>query len=336
MTSSPPTPPVAQSPRVVKSEEHAESALTVIVAFGANLLIAVAKSAAAVITGSASMVAEAVHSWADAGNEVFLLVANKRSRKPADHDHPLGFGREAYVWSMFAALGLFAVGAGVSITHGIQELVHPEPAGDFGVAYAVLGVAFVLEGVSFVQASRQARKEAKRAEQDLLEHVLITSDPTLRAVFAEDAAALMGLVVAFVGIFLHQVTGSPVPDAIGSIVVGLILGVISWVLIDRNRRFLVGEPAGAGTRDAALRELLADPEVERVTYLRLEYVGPRSLYLVASVDLVGDDDEHVVAERIDALERRATATPVIAGAVISVSPASEPSLMPTDPPVGRR
>ncbi|MGW6003729.1 cation diffusion facilitator family transporter [Oerskovia enterophila] len=333
MTSSSPPPstsPVADSPRVVKTEEHAESALTVIVAFGANLLIAVAKSGAAVITGSASMVAEAVHSWADTGNEVFLLLANKRSRKPADHDHPLGFGREAYVWSMFAALGLFAVGAGVSITHGIQELVHPEPADDFGIAYAVLGVAFVLEGVSFLQANRQARKEAKAAERDLLQHVLVTSDPTLRAVFAEDAAALMGLVVAFVGIFLHQVTGSPVPDAIGSIVVGLILGVISWILIDRNRRFLVGEPAGAATRDAALRELLADPEVDRVTYLRLEYVGPRSLYLVASVDLVGDDDEHVVAERIDALERRATAAPVIAGAVISVSPASERSLVPSD------
>ncbi|MBE7701842.1 cation diffusion facilitator family transporter [Oerskovia sp. Sa1BUA8] len=331
MTSSPPTQPVADSPRVVKTEEHAESTLTVVVAFGANLLIAVAKSAAAVLTGSASMVAEAVHSWADTGNEVFLLLANKRSRKPADHEHPLGFGREAYVWSMFAALGLFAVGAGVSVTHGIQELVHPEPAEDFGIAYAVLGVAFVLEGISFLQAHRQARKEAERAEQDLLQHVLVTSDPTLRAVFAEDAAALMGLVVAFVGILLHQVTGSPVPDAIGSIVVGLILGVISWVLIDRNRRFLVGETAGAATRDAVLRELLADPEVDRVTYLRLEYVGPRSLYLVASVDLVGDDDEHLVAERIDALERRATSAAVIVGAVVSVSPASEPSLVPGDP-----
>lgn len=330
MTSSPPTQPVADSPRVVKTEEHAESTLTVVVAFGANLLIAVAKSAAAVLTGSASMVAEAVHSWADTGNEVFLLLANKRSRKPADHEHPLGFGREAYVWSMFAALGLFAVGAGVSVTHGIQELVHPEPAEDFGIAYAVLGVAFVLEGISFLQAHRQARKEAERAEQDLLQHVLVTSDPTLRAVFAEDAAALMGLVVAFVGILLHQVTGSPVPDAIGSIVVGLILGVISWVLIDRNRRFLVGETAGAATRDAVLRELLADPEVDRVTYLRLEYVGPRSLYLVASVDLVGDDDEHLVAERIDALERRATSAAVIVGAVVSVSPASEPSLVPGD------
>src|SRR6478609_867298 len=179
------------SPRVVQRDGGGESTVTVVIAFLANALVATAKSVAATITGSASMVAEAVHSWADTGNEVFLLLANKRSRKPADHDHPLGFGREAYVWSMFAALGLFSGGAGVSIRHGIQELVHPEPAGASGTAYAVPGVAFVLEGGSFLQANRQARKEAKKAERDLLQHVLVTSDPTLRAVFAEDAAALM-------------------------------------------------------------------------------------------------------------------------------------------------
>src|SRR6478609_9232898 len=165
------------SPRVVQRDGGGESTVTVVIAFLANALVATAKSVAATITGSASMVAEAVHSWADTGNEVFLLLANKRSRKPADHDHPLGFGREAYVWSMFAALGLFAVGAGVSITHGIQELVHPEPADDFGIAYAVLGVALVLEAISFRQAYRQVRTEAVSADRDLFEHALHTSDP---------------------------------------------------------------------------------------------------------------------------------------------------------------
>ncbi|WP_166844904.1 cation diffusion facilitator family transporter [Isoptericola sp. BMS4] len=312
----------------VARETQGESTLTVIIAFVANLLIAAAKSVAAVVTGSASMLAEAVHSWADTGNEVFLLIADRRSRRPADGEHPLGYGREAYVWSMFAAIGLFAVGAGVSITHGIQELVHPEPAGDFVVAYVVLAVAFLLEGFSFLQAARQARAEAKRAEREVLHHVLITSDPTLRAVFAEDAAALVGLVVAFGGVLAHQLTGSPVPDAVGSIVVGVVLAVVSLVLVDRNRRFLVGEAAMPGTRDAVLRHLLTLPQVERVTYLRLEYVGPRSLYLVASVDLTGNDREETVARRLDELERAAVRSPAVAGAVFTVSTPEEASLQP--------
>src|SRR5690348_8823713 len=124
-----------------------DSLMTVLVAFGANVLIAVAKSAAAAVTGSASLVAEAAHSWADSGNEIFLLIANRRSRRPADAAHPFGHGREAYVWSLFAALGLFVAGAAVSVTHGIQELIHPEPASHFAVGYAVLAVSFVLEGV---------------------------------------------------------------------------------------------------------------------------------------------------------------------------------------------
>ena len=297
-----------------------------VIAFVANAVVAAAKTAAAVITGSASMLAEAVHSWADTGNEVFLFVADRRSRRPADREHPLGFGREAYVWSMFAAIGLFAVGAGVSITHGIQELVHPEPASDFGVAYAVLGIAFVLEGISFLQAWRQVRRGARSADVSHARFLDQTSDPTLRAVFAEDAAALVGLVVAFGGVLAHQLTGSPVPDAIGSIVVGVVLAVVSVVLIDRNRRFLVGEGALPATRDAVLRAIAAMPQVERVTYLRLEYVGPRSLYLVASVDLTGDEAETSVARRLDELERAATASTLVAGAVFTVSTPEEPTL----------
>ncbi len=320
------TPPVTGSPRVVNPDEKSESTFTVVVAFLANLVVALAKSAAAVITGSASMVAEAVHSWADTGNEVFLLLADRRSRRPADRAHPLGFGREAYVWSMFAALGLFAVGAGVSITHGIQELLHPEPASDFAVAYVVLAVAFVLEGTSFLTSVRQARAEARAARREVLQHVLVTSDPTLRAVFAEDAAALVGLVVAFGGVLAHQLTGSPVPDAIGSIVVGLVLAVVSVVLIDRNRRFLVGEEANPRARRAVLDQLAGYPEVDRVTYLRLEFVGPRALYLVASVDLRGDAAESSVARTLDELERRATTIPIVAGAVLTVSTPEEQSL----------
>src|SRR5215831_3031768 len=177
-----------------------ESLVTVLVAFGANILIAVAKSVAAVVTGSASLLAEAAHSWADAGNEVFLLIANRRSRRPPDPKHPFGHGREAYVWSLLAAVGLFVAGAAISIAHGVQELINPEPASDFIVGYVVLAVSFVLEGISFLQSVRQARPEAESFQRDLIEHVLATSDPTLRAVFAEDSAALVGLVIAAAGL----------------------------------------------------------------------------------------------------------------------------------------
>jgi cation diffusion facilitator family transporter len=140
--------------------DGSESFTTVLVAFGANVLIAVAKSAAAALTGSASLVAEAAHSWADTGNEIFLLIANRRSRRPPDLAHPFGHGREAYVWSLFAAIGLFVAGAAVSVTYGVQELIHPESAAHFAVGYAVLAVSFVLEGISFRQSVRQARLEA--------------------------------------------------------------------------------------------------------------------------------------------------------------------------------
>src|ERR1700722_2368563 len=161
-----------------------ESLTTVLVALGANLLIAVAKSVAGAVTGSASILAEAAHSWADGGNEIFLLIADRRSRRPPDLAHPFGHGREAYVWSLFAAMGLFVAGAVVSVSRGISELITPEPASHFVIGYIVLAVSFVLEAASFLQSARQARTEAAAMQQDLIEHVLATSDPTLRAVFA--------------------------------------------------------------------------------------------------------------------------------------------------------
>jgi cation diffusion facilitator family transporter len=190
-----------------------ESNLTVAIAFLANLVIAIAKTGAAILTGSASLVAEAAHSWADSGNEIFLVMANRRSVRPSEPAHPFGFGREAYVWSLFAALGLFVAGAAVSVFHGVQQLFASSEGGDFLIGYIVLAVSFVLEGTSLLQSLRQARPEARSMERDVLEHVLATSDPTLRAVFAEDSAALVGLVIAAVGLALHQITGSATRSA---------------------------------------------------------------------------------------------------------------------------
>jgi len=280
------------------------------------------------VTGSASILAEAAHSWADSGNEVFLLVANRRSRRPPDPAHPFGYGREAYVWSLLAALGLFVAGAAVSVTHGVQELLHPEPATDFLVGYVVLAVSFLLEGISFLRSVRQARPAAELFERDLIEQVMATSDPTLRAVFAEDAAALLGLVIAAVGLGAHELTGSSVPDAVGSILVGLLLAAVASYLIERNRAFLLGEEADPRIRSAVIRALLQEPEVARVTYLRLEFVGPRTVSVIGDVDLTGDDTESHVAVRLRALEAKIAASPVVAGAVLSLSAPDEPSLAP--------
>jgi len=308
------------------NDHQGESALTVIVAFGANAAVAAAKTAAAVFTGSASMLAEAAHSWADTGNQVFLLVAQRKSQRPPDDARPLGYGREAYVWSLFAAMGLFVAGAAVSVWHGITQLSHEGPVESPGVAYAVLGVAFLLEGVSFAQAFRQTRAESQRLDRDVLDHALRTSDPTLRAVLAEDTAALLGLVIAALGIFLHLVTGSAVFDAVGSILVGLLLGVVAIVLIERNRRFLTGQESDERLRQGVLERLLSLPEVARVTYVRLEFVGPRQLVLFARIDLQGEEPETSVARALRRVEEQLERDSRIIEALITLAIPEEPSL----------
>jgi cation diffusion facilitator family transporter len=312
-----------------------ESLKTVLIAFGANLLIAIAKSVAAMITGSASMVAEAAHSWADAGNEIFLLMADRKGGRRRDDSHPLGYGRDSYIWSMFAAFGLFTAGAVVSIMHGVQELTSEEPGGDFLINYIVLAIAFVLEGSSFLQAYRQARRTADYYGSETLDFVLETSNPTLRAVFAEDSAALVGLGLAGAGIALHQITGSPVPDAIGSILVGVLLAVVAVILIQRNRKFLIGVMLSPELRSSILLELLKHPDIDRITYLYVEYVGPSRVLLVAAVDMTGDRRESDLAVRLRRIERELEEREVIEEAVLTLATPDEPSLIVSGNTVGQ-
>ncbi len=300
--------------------------MTVIIAFAANILVATAKTVAAVVTGSASMLAEAAHSWADAGNEVFLLIAERSSARAPDAGHPLGYGRDAYVWSLFAAVGLFTAGAVVSVQHGITELIDPEPASDFLVAYLVLAVAAVLEGISFTQSVVQVRRGARRFNRQALDYALNGSNPTLRAVLAEDAAALAGLALAFVGILLHQVTGLAVYDALGSLAIGVLLGAVAFILINRNRRFLVGEVPTPAVRAAVGRALAEHPEIERVTYLHLEFVGPARLFVVAAVDLTGDRREDDVARQLRTLEHAIEENELVQKVVLTLSVSDEPSI----------
>lgn len=310
---------------------QAERVLTVLIALTANAVLAVLKSIVAVLTGSASMFAEASHSWADTGNEVFLVVAERRAEKPADATHPLGFGREAYVWSMIAAFGLFGVGAAVSVLHGISSLTAEEAESDYLWAYVVLGAAFVLESISFLQARREVGRGARRAHVSRAMFLDKTSNPTLRAVFFEDAAALVGIVIAVSGLVLHQVTGQAVWDAIGSILVGLLLGAVAIYLLRRNMAFLVGQVADPRIRETAIGWLLERPEVESVGSLHLEYVGPGRMFLVGSVDLVGDDHEGVVAATVQLLEDHLEERPEIARAVLSLAAPGQTPVAPTAP-----
>ena len=319
-------PPDPSPPPAATVPAPGGSLLTVLLALGANALIALAKSAVAFFTGSASMVAEAAHSWADAGNEVFLLIAERRAARPPDDAHPLGYGREAYVWSMFAAFGLFTAGAVVSIVHGVQQWSAPEGEANYFWAYVVLAISFVLEGVSFTQAVRQARGVARARGLDAWRYLSRGSDPTLRAVFAEDFSALVGIVIAALGIGLHQLTGNPVYDAIGSICVGVLLGAVALFLISRNRDFLVGQSVDPVTRQRVVATLLAQPGIERVTYLHLEFVGPGRVFLVAAVDLLGDAPESEVAWRLRAIEAQVEAHPMVMRAVLTLATPQEPAL----------
>ena len=300
--------------------------MAVVIAFLANIAIAIAKTIVALLSGSASLLAEAIHSWADAGNEVFLLIADRKGEREKDLEHPVGYGRDSYVWSLFAAVGVFTVGAVLSVVTGVQELIDPEPVSDYTAAYIVLAIAFVLEGFSLAQSSRQARKTAEHYQRGTLDYVINGSNPTLRAVIAEDTAALIGLVIAALSIFLHQVTGNPVFDSIGSLLIGVLLGVVAILLIGRNRRFLIGASPPPVVRTRVITALVDHSEIERVTYLHLEFVGVGRLFLVAAVDLTGNDREEQIAKRLRRLEQDIEGDEVISNVVLTLSVSDEPSI----------
>ena len=262
-----------------------ESATTVVVALAANLGIALAKLAAAIISGSSAMLAESFHAMADTGNEVVLLIAQKQSQIPADEDHPLGHGRAAYFWALIAALGVFVTGALLSIRQGVLELLHPEATTSFTVAYVVLAISLLLEGISLLRAYRQLRKEAAELEREFTEHVRLSSDPIARAVFAEDAAAVAGNVIAGVGIGLRQLTGSPIPDAVAAVLIGLILTYVALELARSNGDFLIGRSAPPEIEADVRKTILRQRGVTAITELVVTFLGPRQLRILARVDI---------------------------------------------------
>ena len=244
----------------------------IIAALIANLGIAISKIAAAVITGSASMLAEAIHSLADTGNQGLLFLGGARSKKPADRAHQFGYGTERYFWAFVVALVLFSLGALFSLYEGVEKLRHPHSLESPAIAFVVLGLAVVLEGFSLRTAVRESQPH--RHGLTWWQFIRRTKTPELPVVLLEDVGALLGLVFASIGLGLAVATGETRYDAIGSIAIGLLLGVIAVVLATEMKSALIGESADPVV-DASIRTAIeSGVEVRRIIHLRTLQLGP--------------------------------------------------------------
>jgi cation diffusion facilitator family transporter len=262
-----------------------ESTLTVLVAMGANAGIGVLKLIAGFFTGSAAMFAEAAHSFADTATEVLLLTALKRSDRKPDRDHPFGYGKERFFWALIAAVSIFVSGAVFAAYEGIRTMLgEGQEQTLVWVAYAVLGGSFLLESASWLQAVRQLRSEARKDDTTSLRWLRSTDDPTVKTVFFEDSAALIGLLLAFGGVGLHQLTGSAFWDGLASVLIAVLLTVVAYILGGTNKGLLIGRQADRRTV-YELRDALAErPEVEQIVDLLTMTIGTDQILLCARLD----------------------------------------------------
>jgi cation diffusion facilitator family transporter len=283
-------------PDATGEQGESDSVGTVILAGGANLLIAAAKMVAGVFSGSAAMLSEAAHSLADTVTEVFLFVALRRGSKPADETHPFGHGKESFVWAFIASLFTFVGGAGFSIYHGVTTIVQGEDVGSFLWSYVVLAVSFVAEGISFLRAKRQVAGESRRWGITSFRFLRLTPDTTVKAVYFEDSAALVGLVAAGLGLLLSQLTGDDVWDGVASVVIGLLLFVVAGILARSNVSLLVGRAVPRRMHNQIAHDLNEIPVVVAVPTLLTMQLGPGEILVAAKVDF----QDHVSAGEVEA------------------------------------
>jgi cation diffusion facilitator family transporter len=274
----------------------------VIAALLANLVIAIAKFIAFLVTGSASMLAEAVHSVADTGNELLLLIGHGRSRRTRTTEHGFGFGRERYFYGFVVAVMLFTVGAVFSIYDGIHKIIHPGAVESAIVAYVVLGVSFVLEGFSLRTAIREV--DQQRGTHGFRAFVHVTKTPELPVVLLEDTAALLGLVFAFLGVLLSQLTGHDEWDGIGSVCVGVLLASAAFIVGYETKSLLIGESATDEHSRKIVAALEAGPESFKAIHLRTSHIGPETLLVAAKIGVRGDRTAAELAAGINAAEGR--------------------------------
>jgi cation diffusion facilitator family transporter len=275
--------PAANAPA---DRNPAESKVTVVAALFANLVVAAAKFLAAWRTGSSAMLAEAIHSTIDTSNELLLLLGMRQSAQPPTVERPVGHGRELYFWAFVVAVFIFAIGGGFSLYEGYEHLRHPTPLRDPTWNYAVLALGFISDGASFVIAWRTFGKQ--RGRRPFWRAFRISKDPSVFMVLFEDAAALLGLLLAFLGVFLSHYLNRPALDGVASMAIGVLLLIVAGLLLRETKSLLLGEPA----EDKLLthiRELAkAQPTVQHVRPVLSSYLGPHEILVVLPVEFAPD------------------------------------------------
>jgi cation diffusion facilitator family transporter len=289
MSVAPATPP---APAAQRGDESLGSILA---ALAANTTIAVAKGTAAVLTGSPALVAETLHTAADAGNEVFLWIAVRRSRHAADASHPFGYGPERYYWALIAAIGMFLIGGALSVWEGVTALLEPRELDAFWVGVAVLVVALTLDALSRVVAVRTLRRQALRRRVTVRQLLRETPDPTVVTVYLEDSIDVLGAALALVALILHRATGSALPDALATLVIGLLLGYVALRLTARNRELLTNQAVPQRYVEDLRRRLVEVPGIAGVANLDAVYLGPGEVLVTADVTLERCQDADAVA-----------------------------------------
>jgi cation diffusion facilitator family transporter len=285
--------------------------LAVVGALFANALIAMLKLIAAIITGSSGMMAEALHSIADTTNQVFLLLGLRFYKRPASSKHPFGFGKERFFWSFIAAIFIFGVGATYAIYEGIAKLAHPHAPSNLKWAYWVLGISFVLEAGSITLAIYQEVNEAHTEGLTFSEYLHESKDPTAKTVLFEDSAALVGIIIAAAGLLLtdYQVGGAVGAywDGVASILIGLVLAVVAFVLARSSRGLLLGEAANKKTVEAIKGAMESHHNVERVVELLTMHLAPKQILINSHVQLknglVLEDVEKTILEVEDLIKQ---------------------------------
>ena len=270
-------------------------------ALAGNSLIALTKFAGSAYTGSSAMLSEAIHSLVDTGNQGLLLYGLKRSKKPADERHPFGYGMELYFWAFVVAIVIFALGAGVSIYEGVKHILHPRIITNAYINYIILGLAIVFECGSWWVAYREFR--TSKGDMNFLEATRRSKDPALFTVLFEDTAALLGLIVALIGISLAQVHDIPELDGIASVVIGLVLAATSGFLAYETKGLLVGEATDPDTVEGLRSILTSAPGIDRVNELRTLHFSPQDILVAISADFSPSLDSNAVEGQVAELER---------------------------------